>query len=140
MLALAVYLAEGRRRRTLLFAGIDLVLAGAIVLVARNVAGSAVVDSLAKTDAAKPAAEAAWTIGTTMLRDVAQATIIVGIPVIIAAWLAGPMRPAVALRRAAAPWLRERPGLVFAMAGVLVLLVVPGGRSRRRARSCPCSS
>ena len=127
LLALAVYLAEGRRRRTLLFAGIDLVLAGAIVLVARNVAGSAVVDSLAKTDATKPAAEAAWSIGTTMLRDVAQATIIVGIPVIIAAWLAGPMRPAVALRRAAAPWLRERPGLVFSVAGVLVLLVILWG-------------
>ena len=63
LLALAVYLAEGRRRRTLLFAGIDLVLAGVIVLVARNVAGGAVVDSLAKTDAARPAAEAAWRSG-----------------------------------------------------------------------------
>ncbi|HSS59043.1 MAG TPA: hypothetical protein VLK59_13605 [Solirubrobacteraceae bacterium] len=127
LLAFAVYLAEGRRRRTLLFAGIDLVLAGAIVLVARNVVGSAVVDSLAKTDAAKPAAEAAWTIGTALLRDAAQAVIIVGIPVIIAAWLAGPMRPAVAFRRAAAPWLRDRPGLVYSIAGVLVLLVVLWG-------------
>jgi hypothetical protein len=127
LLALAVYLAEGRRRRTLLFAGIDLVLAGAIVLVARNVVGSAVVGSLAKTEAAKPAADAAWSIGTAMLQDVAQATIVIGIPVIVAAWLAGPMRPAVALRRASAPWLRDRPGLVFAVAGVLVLLVVLWG-------------
>ena len=137
LLALAVYLAEGRRRRTLLFAGIDLVLAGVIVLVARNVAGSAVVDSLAKTDAAKPAAEAAWTIGTSMLRDVAQATIIGGIPVIIAAWLAGPMRPAVAFRRAAAPWLRDRPGLVYAIAGVLVLLVVLWGPIPATPRCVP---
>jgi hypothetical protein len=127
LLALAVYLAAGRRRRTLLFAGIDLVLAGAIVLIARNLVGSAVVGSLATTDAAKPAAEAAWSIGTGMLRDVAQATIVIGIPVIVAAWLAGPMRPAVAFRRTAAPWLRDRPGLVYGVAAVLVLLVILWG-------------
>jgi hypothetical protein len=127
LLALAVYLARGRRRRTLLFAGIDLVLAGAIVLVARNVVGSAVVGSLAKTDAVKPAAEAVWSIGTGTLRDVAQAAIVIGIPVLIAAWLAGPMRPAVAFRRTAAPWLRDRPGLVFGVAGVLVILVILWG-------------
>jgi hypothetical protein len=129
LLALAVYLAHGRRRRrrTLLFAGIDLVLAGAIVLVARNLIGSAVVGSLATTDAVKPAAEAVWSIGTGTLRDVAQAAIVIGIPVIVAAWLAGPMRPAVALRRAAAPWLRDRPGLVFGVAGVLVVLVILWG-------------
>jgi len=127
LLALAVYLAHGRRRRTLLFAGIDLVLAGAIVLVARNVVGSAVVSSLATTDAVKPAAEAVWSIGTGTLRDVAQAAIVIGIPVIIAAWLAGPTRPAVAFRRAAAPWLRDRPGLVYGIAGVLVALVILWG-------------
>jgi hypothetical protein len=124
LLALAVYLAHGRRRRTLLFAGLDLVFAGAVVLVARNLIGSAVVDSLAKTDAAKPAAEAVWSIGTGTLRDVAQAAIVIGIPVIVAAWLAGPMRPAVAFRRTAAPWLRDRPGLTFGVAGALVALVI----------------
>jgi hypothetical protein len=127
LLALAVYLAHGRRRRTLLFAGIDLVFAGVLVLVARNLIGDAVVGSLAKTDAAKPAAEAAWSIGTATLRDVAQATIIIGIPALVAAWLAGPMRPAVAFRRTAAPWLRDRPGLTFGVAGMLVLLVVLWG-------------
>jgi hypothetical protein len=127
LLALAVYLAHGRRRRTLLFAGIDLVFAGVLVLVARNLIGDAVVGSLAKTDAAKPAAEAAWSIGTATLPDVAQATIIIGIPALMAAWLAGPMRPAVAFRRTAAPWLRDRPGLTFGVAGMLVLLVVLWG-------------
>jgi hypothetical protein len=127
LLALAVYLAHGRRRRTLLFAGIDLVLAGAIVLVARNLVGSAVVGSLATTDAVKPAAEAVWSIGTGTLRDVAQAAIVIGIPVIVAAWLAGPTRPAVAFRRTAAPWLRDRPGLTFGVAGALVALVIVWG-------------
>jgi hypothetical protein len=127
LLALAVYLAHGRRRRTLLFAGIDLVVAGVTVLVARNLIGGSVVDSLATTDAVRPATEATWSIGTHMLQDVAQATIIVGIPTILAAWLAGPMRPAVAFRRATAPWMRDRPGLTFGVAGVLVLLVIAWG-------------
>jgi hypothetical protein len=127
LLALAVYLARGRRRRVLLFAGIDLVIAGVVVLIAANLIGNGVVDSLAKTDAVKPAADAAWSIATRMLRDVAQSSIILGLPVILAAWLAGPMRPAVALRRTAAPWLRERPGTVYALAAVIVLLVVAWG-------------
>jgi hypothetical protein len=127
LLALAVYLAHGRRRRVLLFAGIDLVVAGVVVLVARNMLGNSVVDSLATTDALRPAAEGVWSIGTRMLRDVAQATIVIGIPAIAAAWLAGPMRPAVAFRRATAPWMRDQPGLVFGVAGVLVLLAIAWG-------------
>src|SRR3954452_1587536 len=70
---LAVYLARGRRRETLMATGACIVIAGAVVLIARNLIGNSVVDSLAKTDAVKPAAEAAWSIGTRMLHDVAQA-------------------------------------------------------------------
>jgi Short C-terminal domain len=125
--ALAVYLSPGRRRRVLAYAGGGFIVAGIVVLVGRNLAGNYVVDSLAKTAAVQPAAEAAWSIGTQMLRDVAQASIIIGIPVVIAAWLSGPMRPAVALRRAAAPWLRERPGLCYGILAAALLLVVAWG-------------
>ena len=125
--ALAVYLSPGRRRRVLTYAGGGFIVAGIVVLVGRNLAGNYVVDSLAKTSAVQPAAEAAWSIGTQMLSDVAQASIIIGIPVVIAAWVAGPMRPAVALRRAAAPWLRERPGLSYGILAVALLLVVAWG-------------
>ena len=126
-LGLAVFLAHGRRRQTLFSAGVDLIVAGAIVLVARNLLGDHVVGVLATTDAVKPAAEAAWSIGTHMLRDVAQAVIITGIPLVIAAWLAGERRPAIALRRSMAPWLRERPGVTYGVAGALALLVVAWG-------------
>jgi hypothetical protein len=127
LLALAVALARERRRQTLLVVGVDLILAGVVVLIARNLLGDQIVASLAKTDAVKPAAAATWSIGTHMLRDIAQATIVAGIPVIAAAWLAGPARPAHALRGAAAPWLRERPGVAYGVVAAVVLLVIAWG-------------
>jgi hypothetical protein len=120
----AVYLARGRRRETLLIAGLDAIAAGLFVLVARSIAGGYVVDQLSSTASIEPAAQAAWSIGTQMLRDIAQATVVIGIPAVGAAWLAGPYRPAIALRRAAAPTLRERPALAYAVVAVLLLLVI----------------
>jgi Ca2+/Na+ antiporter len=124
LFGIAVYIAEIRRRRTLMWVGIDLIVAGALVLIARNVLGSSVVDALAKTEAARPSAEAVWSIGTHILRDVAQAIVIIGIPVVFAAWLAGPTRPAVACRRAAAPWLRDRPDVTYGVVAVVLLLIL----------------
>jgi hypothetical protein len=62
-----------------------------------------------------------------MLHDVAQATIIGGIPLIIAAWLAGPTRVAVGFRHNAAPWLRDRPGVTYSVVAALVLLILAWG-------------
>ncbi|MGN6187634.1 MAG: SHOCT domain-containing protein [Conexibacter sp.] len=127
LLAGAVATARGRRRETLRAVGWCLVVAGAVVLVAREVAGNRVVDSLARTDAVVPAAQATWSIGTSMLKDIAWAMVLGAIPIIAAAWLAGATRPAVALRRGMAPWLREEPTVAYAVAGVLVLLVIAWG-------------
>jgi hypothetical protein len=127
MFALAVYLARGRRRETLMWAGLGFIVAGIVVLVGRRAAGGYVVDSLTSTDAVKPAAEAAWSIGTQMLRDVAQASVVIGIPVVAAAWLAGPQRPAAAIRRTLAPSLRDRPGVSYGVLALLLLLVIAWG-------------
>jgi hypothetical protein len=59
-----------------------------------------------------------------MLHDVAQATVVIGIPVVAAAWVAGPYRPAIAIRRAAAPTLRERPVLSYSLVAAALLLVI----------------
>ena len=123
-LGLAVLVARDRRRVVLLWAGIDLAVAGVAVLVAHNVIGTHIVNVLATTAAVRPAAQATWSIGTWMLVDVAQATIVGAVPLVAAALLAGPSRPAVALRRWASPWLRDRPGLSYAAAAILLLLVV----------------
>jgi hypothetical protein len=122
-----VYLARGRRRQTLLAAGLGLIAAGALVLVARRMLGNYVVDSLTSTEAVRPAASAVWLIGTGILRDVAQAAVVIGIPLVGAACLAGPSRLATALRRHAAPFLRDHPDLSYAAVAGCVLLVIAWG-------------
>jgi hypothetical protein len=124
LFALAVFLARRRRRETLMWVGIDLIVAGLIVLIARRIAGNAVVDSLASTESVKPAVDAAWSIGTDMLRDVAGACLITGIPIVFAAWVAGPSRPAPAVRKWLAPWLIERPGIAYGVLLALLALIV----------------
>jgi hypothetical protein len=127
LFALCVYLYRGRRRHAVFVVGIDLVIAGLIVLIARNVAGDQIVNALASTDAARPAADATWTIGTRLLSDIGQSIIIVGLAVMVAASLAGHRRPAVAFRRAAAPWFRERPLATYGIVAAILLLIVLWG-------------
>jgi hypothetical protein len=127
LFVLGVYLSEGRRRHVLLIVGVDGVIAGVIVLIARNVAGHWIVNSLVTTDSVRPAAQAAWSIGTSTLSDIAQSTIVIGLAVMLAAWLLGPSRPATGFRRAVAPWLREHPAMSYTVVlGVLLLIVLWG--------------
>lgn len=127
LFALCVYLYTGRRRHALFVVGIDLVIAGLIVLIARNVAGDQIVNALASTEAARPAADATWSIGTRLLSDIGQSIIIVGLAVMVAASLAGERRPAVAFRRWAAPWFRERPLATYGVVIAILLLIVLWG-------------
>ena len=79
LFALAVYLYTGRRRHTLWIIGIDLAIAGLLVIIVRNFAGHQIVGSLVKDDAVKPAAQATWSIGTALLSDVAQSVVLIGL-------------------------------------------------------------
>ncbi len=124
LFALAVYLYTGRRRHTLWIIGIDLVIAGLLVIIVRNFAGHQIVNSLVKNDSVKPAAQATWSIGTRLLSDVAQSVVLIGLAVMLAAALAGPRRPARWFRRKIAPWLRERRLASYGVALVILLLLV----------------
>lgn len=124
--ALAVFLAQGWRREALRACGIGLVVAGGAALVARSVAGDQLVDSLATTDAVKPAVDATWTIGSSLLVQAATATIWYGVVVVLVAWLAGPTRLATGIRRLKAPFLRE-PRYAWGGLAVLVLLLIAWG-------------
>jgi hypothetical protein len=126
MFALAVYLARGWRREALRAAGFGLAFAGAAALVARTLAGDAIVNALATTEAVQPAVRAAWTIETSLLEQAAVATLAYGIVVFLAAWLGGPTRLAVSIRRGLAPYLRE-PGYAWGGFAVIVLLLLVWG-------------
>ncbi len=127
LFALAVWLSEGRRRHILFFVGVDLLLAGIVVLVARNLGEHYVTNKLAQDVTVKPAVNAAYVVGTDLLRDVASATLLFGLVILVAAALAGPRRWAVAIRRPLAPWLRERPGMAYAVLTAILLLIVLWG-------------
>ena len=113
--ALAIFLARGRRRRTLMNVGFAIVVAGVLVLAAGAIVKPAVVNSLVKVNANKPAGNAVMSIATSMLTEIAGAFVVVGVPLIAAAWFAGPAHLAVRGRRAIAPFLRDQPVLTFAI-------------------------
>ncbi len=123
LFALAVYLARGRRRETLIAVGAAFIGAALVVLVVRGVAGHTVVNSLVKSTSVKPAAQAAYSIGTSMLADIAWSTLLAGAVIIVAGIFAGPTRVATALRRFLAPYLRERPDLAYGATALLLLLL-----------------
>jgi len=121
--ALAIFLARGYRRRMLMSVGIAAVFVGVVVLVARTVVISRVTDSLVKTESVRPAAHSALSIATLRLSEIAGAFIFIGVPLIAAAWFAGPSAVAVRGRRAIAPFLRERPDWTYGITAVVMGLI-----------------
>ena len=124
--ALAIYLARERRRQILRASGIGLLVAGVAVLVARSLAGDALVDALAEADSVKPAVDATWGIATSLLVEAASAVVLYGVVAVLAAWLAGPTSVAVATRRGLAPYLRE-PRYAWGGFALVALLLVAWG-------------
>ena len=117
---LAIYLSREGRWVTVLYCGIGLVAAGFAVIVFREVAGGIVVGQLVEEDSVKPAAEAAWSIGTSLMTSIATTVIVIGVLFGIAGWLASPTGSARATRKAVAPILREYPAYIYAGLAILV--------------------
>jgi hypothetical protein len=124
---LAIYLAQGHRRRIFRDIGVCVLFVGLLVLIVRRLVGNWIVDSLVKSDVDRPAGHAVWWIETELLRDIGIALIAYGLVAIAGAWLAGPTRWATAFRRWLAPWFREQPVLVFAAVAFVYLLVILWG-------------
>jgi hypothetical protein len=127
LFACAVWLARGRRRRMLLAVGFSLVIVGMLVLVARRFGGNYLVDALTTNPDAKQSVSAAWAIGTELLRNVGINVLIYGLLIVLGAWIAGPSRLAVGLRRRAAPTLSERPVVVYGVLSAALLLLLLSG-------------
>jgi hypothetical protein len=103
--------------------GFSAILVGLAVLVARRIAGSEVVDSLAKAESTRKAASDAWDILTDQLKDGGITLIGIGVVLLVAVWISGPSAWATDSRRWMAPYI-ARPEIAFgAAAGLLLLLV-----------------
>jgi Short C-terminal domain len=125
--ALAVFLAQGRRRRTVMYVGFSLALAGVIVLLGRKIGEGQLVSAITTDASIEPAARDAYSVATSLLVQVSSSAIVIGIPLIIAAWVAGPAGWAVSIRRFLAPQLIARPALIYWLtAGLLALIFIWG--------------
>jgi Short C-terminal domain len=120
--ALAIYLARGWRRRAVRAVGWGFVVIGVVVLLIRSLAGNYLVASLASTAAVEPAANATWSIGTSLLKDGGIAMIGYGLVIVAGAWLAGPGSLARSVRREIAPILHDRR-VGYAVLALIVVLV-----------------
>jgi hypothetical protein len=138
LFAIAAWLAKGRRWVVVLGYGLGLVASGLAAIALRGAAKGLVVDSLAKTEAAKVPAQHAWDISTSLLQSIATEVVIFGVLFVIASFLASPAGAAVSIRQAAAPTLRDRPGIVwsvFAAAALVSLILWPPSGTRQLAVS-----
>ena len=107
---------------TVLFCGIGLVAAGFAVIVFRQIAGGIVVDQLVTDESVKPAAEATWSIATSLMTSIATTVIVFGVFLGIAGWLGSPTGSARASRRFMAPALRDYAPYVYTGLAIVVCL------------------
>jgi hypothetical protein len=119
---LAIYLSRDGRWVTVLFCGIGLVAAGFLVIVFRSVAGGIVVDQLVTDESVKPAAEATWSIGTSLMISIATTVIVFGVLLGIAGWLGSPTGSARSTRRFMSPFLRDHIPYVYTGWAILVCI------------------
>ena len=122
------------RRRTIATIGGSFIFAGIAIMAIRRIGGKEVVDLLGDAPNAHAAAQQVWTSRhrcswTSPRARCCSACSCLG-------RLAGRSGRATAVRAWAAPALRERPGLVRAGLGVLLLLLVIWGPVPSTRRSC----
>ena len=122
--ALAIFLARGRRRRALMEVGIAIVAAGLVVFAARkhHRIGRHRTRS-SRTCPTGPPPSDVISIATSMLAEIAGAFVFVGVPLIVAAWFAGPARLATRGRRAIAPFLADNPVAVYGIVAAILILI-----------------
>jgi hypothetical protein len=125
--ALAIYLARGRRRLLLGATGASLVFVGLVIASLRRFLGGVIVDSLVKTEANKEPVRVIWSLETSVMRDIAIILVVYGALVLLATVVAGPNRPAIALRHGLAPSFRHHPIVVWATALALFLILLAVG-------------
>jgi hypothetical protein len=126
LFAAAIWLAADRRRE-IVWAGGCMIFAGVLVLAARSLGTNYVVNAIADAPNIRPAAKATLAIGTSLLTDVAWGSIVLGVIIVIGAWLSGAGKRATALRSVSAPAMRDHASLTRVALGFLILLLLIWG-------------
>jgi len=119
---LAIYLSREGRWVTVLFCGVGLIAAGFAVIVFREIAGGIVVDQLVSEESVRPAAEAAWSISTSLMIGIATTVIVFGVLFGIAGWLGSPTGSASWTRRFMTPFLRDHLPYVYTGLAIVVAI------------------
>jgi hypothetical protein len=120
---LAIYLGRGIRRQVLRNIGWSLLIVGLLVLIVRRITGNYAIDALTSPENHEPVRHV-WLIETQILGQIAGAAVLYGILAILAATLAGPTWLGKGVRRAVAPTLNRRPGVVWFTVGMVYLLLI----------------
>lgn len=124
----AVYLSRGQRWVALLLTACGLIAAAFAVLIVRRIAGGLAIDQLVEDPGVKPAAEAAWSIATSLLAGIAASVIVFALLLALASWLAAPAPSSRNVRQFLAPGLRDHAAYFYALLAVLAglyLLITP---------------
>ena len=124
LFGLALVAAPGWRRQATRGYGLGLVAAGGLAFATQGFGGDAIIGSLVRTEAGEHPARVIWTIETRLLEQAASAAIFYGLTLIVGVWLAGSTRPATAIRRVTAPYLREPLIAYTAFAAVAAIVVL----------------
>jgi hypothetical protein len=126
LFAAAIWLAADRRRE-IVWVGGCMIFAGVLVLAGRRLGTNYVVNSIADAPNIRPAAKATLAIGTSLLTDVAWGSIVLGLIIVVGAWLSGAGKRATALRSVSAPAMRDHAALTRVALGFLILLLLIWG-------------
>jgi hypothetical protein len=133
---LAIYLSR-HRRETVRACGIGVIVAGVILLLARVLIGSYLVDSLVQLPENRPAANAVWSVLTADLKDATRTVIAVGLIGVVWAWVSGHGRRALSVRRALAPYARDHAGRVWVAFSLVILLLIWWAPTNAARRALP---
>jgi hypothetical protein len=114
------------RRRAIRSIGVTLALVGILGLVAVNLTGNYIVGELVQQRDVRPAAHNAWDILAELQRSSLRWLVVIGLLFVLAAWLAGQGRQALALRRLLAPALVSRLWAYVGLAVVTLVLLLTG--------------
>jgi len=124
LFGLALYLARPSRRKVLGGIGGCIFGVGLLILILVRLLGNAIIDSVVKVEANKPAGQEIWSITTGMLRDIGIALIVYGLVAIVGSVLAGPSRVGVTVRRWLAPAFRRSVVVVYAVVVAIFLILI----------------